>query len=70
METAEEVLRLYREIYFDLNMRHFHEKLRDEHNIGLSYTCVQQALQEPGWWPRSARGERIGADGRAGRWRG
>jgi len=51
-------------------MRHFHEKLRDEHNIGLSYTCVQQALQEPGWWPRSARGERIGADGRAGRWRG
>ena len=48
METAEEVLRLYREIYFDLNMRHFHEKLRDEHNIGLSYTWVQQALQGAG----------------------
>ena len=31
MKTAEEVLRLYREVYFDLNMRHFHEKLRDEH---------------------------------------
>src|SRR5438874_7577146 len=33
METAEQVLRLYRETYFDLNMRHFHEKLREEHQI-------------------------------------
>jgi transposase len=48
METAEEVLRLYRETYFDLNMRHFHEKLRDEHQIELSYTWVQQALQGAG----------------------
>src|ERR1700722_6001948 len=36
METAEEVLRLYKEVYFDLNMRHFHEKLRDDHEIRLS----------------------------------
>ena len=28
METAEEVLRLYREVYFDFNIRHFHEKLQ------------------------------------------
>jgi len=48
MQTAEEVLRLYREVYFDLNMRHFHEKLRDEHRIELSYTWVQQALQGAG----------------------
>ncbi len=48
METAEKVLRLYRETYFDLNMRHFHEKLRDEHQIELSYTWVQQALQGAG----------------------
>jgi transposase len=48
METAEEVLRLYREVYFDLNMRHFHEKLRDKHQIELSYTWVQQALQGAG----------------------
>jgi transposase len=48
METAEEVLRLYREVYFDLNMRHFHEKLRDEHKVELSYTWVQQALQGAG----------------------
>jgi transposase len=48
MEAAEEVLRLYREVYFDLNMRHFHEKLRDEQQIHLSYTWVQQALQGAG----------------------
>jgi hypothetical protein len=42
------VLRLYRETYFDLNMRHFHEKLREEHGIQLSYTWVQKALQGAG----------------------
>jgi hypothetical protein len=35
--------------YFDLNMRHFHEKFREEHGIELSYTFVQQkALQGAG----------------------
>jgi transposase len=48
METAEEVLRLYQETYFDLSIRHFHEKLWDEHGIRLSYTWVQQALQGAG----------------------
>ena len=48
MATAEEVLRLYREVYFDLNIRHFHEKLRDKHQIRLSYTWVQLALQGAG----------------------
>ena len=48
MDTAEEVLRLYREVYFDLNIRHFHEKLRNEHEIELSYTWVQLALQGAG----------------------
>jgi transposase len=48
METAEEVLRLFQEVYFDLNIRHFHEKLRDEHGIKLSYTWVQLALQGAG----------------------
>jgi len=48
METAEEVLRLYREVYFDFNIRHFHEKLQEEHEIRLSYTWVQQALQGAG----------------------
>ena len=48
METSEEVLLLYREVYFDLNIRHFHEKLRDKHQIELSYTWVQRALQGAG----------------------
>ena len=48
MEKAEEVLRLYRELYFDLNMRHFHEKLSQEHEIHLSYSWVPQALQGAG----------------------
>src|SRR5450756_2388332 len=45
LATVEEVLRLYRGVYHDLNMRHFHEKLGEEHRIELSYTWVQQALQ-------------------------
>ncbi len=45
---VEEVLRLYREEYFDLNMRHFHEKLKEKHAIELSYTFVQKALQGAG----------------------
>src|SRR3970040_2283627 len=36
--VVEEVLRLYQEQYFDLNVRHFHEKLREEHGIRLGYT--------------------------------
>ena len=48
LEKVEEVLRLYGELYFDLNMRHFHEKLREKHDIKLSYTFVQKALQGAG----------------------
>jgi transposase len=46
--TVEEVLRLYQEVYADLNMRHFHEKLRQAHGIRLSYTWMQKALQGAG----------------------
>jgi len=48
LKTVEEVLGLYREQYYDLNIRHFHEKLKEEHKIELSYTWVQQALQGAG----------------------
>jgi len=48
LSQAEEVLRLYQEMYYDLNIRHFHEKLREEHQIQLSYTWVQKALQGAG----------------------
>jgi transposase InsO family protein len=48
VETVERVLGLYRERYFDLNVRHFCEKLREEHGIGLSYSWVKTALQGAG----------------------
>lgn len=48
LATVEQVLGLYREKYFDLNVRHFHEKLFGQHQIGLSYTWVKQALQGAG----------------------
>jgi transposase len=48
VETLEEVLALYGERYFDFNMRHFHEKLSEEHGIELSYTWVKLALQGAG----------------------
>jgi transposase len=44
MKTAEKVLALYQEKYFDLNVRHFQEKLREEEQIELSYTWIYQAL--------------------------
>ena len=52
---VEEVLSLYGDKYFDLNVRHFHEKLREEHQIGLSYTWVKQALQGAGVVKRKAK---------------
>src|SRR6201981_96305 len=48
LATVEKVLGLYKETYYDLNIRHFHEKLRDEHAMELSYTWVQKALQGAG----------------------
>jgi hypothetical protein len=36
LATVEKVLSLYKEMYYDLNIRHFHEKLRDEHTIHQS----------------------------------
>lgn len=48
VKTVEQVLGLYRERYPDLNVRHFHEKLREEHGIEISYTWVKEALQAAG----------------------
>ena len=41
----EEVLLLVKEEYHDLNMRHFHKKLREEHKIELSYTFARLSLR-------------------------
>ena len=48
LAVVEQVLGLYRERYFDLNVQHFHEKLQAEHGIQLSYTWVKAALQGAG----------------------
>lgn len=53
----ERVLRLYRERYAGFNGRHFHEILRREYGVTLSYSYVKQALQQAGLLPtRKARG--------------
>jgi transposase len=46
--VLERVLELYREKYFDFNLRHFHEKLASKHQIGLSYSWVKGVLQDAG----------------------
>ena len=56
MKTCEEMVgRLYQERYFDLSAKHFHEKLKEEHSIELSYTWVKQALQGAGLVERRRR---------------
>jgi transposase len=55
LEVVREVLTLYRERYFDLNVLHFHEKLQVEHRITLSYTWVKSALQAAGLVAKDAR---------------
>src|SRR4051794_4278320 len=46
LDVCEQVLGLYRERYYDLNIRHFQEKLQEEHGIELSYTwAVQRSWQ-------------------------
>jgi len=46
--VVEEVLRLYRDEYFDFNVRHFHEKLVEKHSVAVSYTWVKALLQGAG----------------------
>src|ERR1019366_6898129 len=50
--TVEKMLELYRETYRDFNVRHFHEKLMEQHGIRLSYTWVKLALQGAGFIPK------------------
>jgi hypothetical protein len=53
--VLDEVLRLYREQYFDLNVRHFHEKLTREHGFSVSYTWTKGVLQGAGLVKRQPR---------------
>lgn len=55
LATVEKVLTLYREQYFDFNVRHFVEKLHKEHKIDLSYTWIKTALQTAGLVKKSRK---------------
>lgn len=48
LAEVERVLRLYRERYLGVNVRHFLEIARREHGVTLSYSFVRQALQGAG----------------------
>jgi len=45
---TERILGLYRDRYFDLNVRHFYEKAKSQHGVTLSYTWVKNLLQGAG----------------------
>jgi transposase len=53
--VVEKMLKLYREKYFDLNVKHFVEKLHGQEEISLSYTWVKTALQNAGLVKRYAK---------------
>jgi transposase len=55
LATVEEILQLYQEPYSDFNVQHFHEKLREKHQIRLSYTWVKRALQMAGLVKKSRK---------------
>ncbi|HEU0050036.1 MAG TPA: helix-turn-helix domain-containing protein, partial [Nitrososphaera sp.] len=48
VEVVEQVLGLYRDKYFDFNVKHYHEKLTEEHSMEVSYTWVKGLLQGSG----------------------
>ena len=47
-ETERTILRLRRSRYWDLSVKHFHEKLVSEHGIGLGYTWTRILLVRAG----------------------
>lgn len=51
-EIVERVLTLFREDYFDFNVKHFHENLLEKHQMQVSYTWVKDLLQKSGYVKR------------------
>jgi transposase len=82
LAELERVLRLYRETYPGFNGRHFHQTVRREHGVTLSYSFVKKALQEAGLLkkgrirgrhrrrrePRACLGEMLHLDGSLHAW--
>ena len=48
VSAIERMLKLKRETYADFSMRHFHEQLRERHDVRISYTWMRLVLQEAG----------------------
>jgi hypothetical protein len=46
--TIDKILALYRDSYSGFNVRHFHEKVQQQHGIEQSYTFVKRVLQGAG----------------------
>ena len=79
---VERLLRLYRERYAGFNVRHFHQIVRREHGVTVSYSFTKQALQTAGLVktyrargrhrlrrePRACFGEMLHLDGSVHRW--
>lgn len=55
MGIAKKILKLFRETYYDFHVKHFHEKLEEEHGIKISYTWVKTALQMAGLVPKKSK---------------
>lgn len=61
---VERVLRLYREHYTGFNVRHFHEIVRREHGVTISYSFVKQASSTFRPTPRKRGGGASGSTAR------
>ena len=48
VDVATRVIELYATKYFDFNVKHFHEKLVDEHGFKFSYSWTKRVLQDAG----------------------
>jgi transposase len=55
LKTAEAVLQLYREKYFDFNVQHFHEKLSEEQGIERSYRLGEEGAARSRAGEKTAR---------------
>jgi hypothetical protein len=54
LETIEKICQLKRERYPDFSVRHFWEKLGEEHHVDIGYTWVKLTLQAAGLAEKSA----------------
>ena len=53
LKELETILTLYREKYMGFNVSHFHEYLRNKHQIRRGYTFIKTALQTAGLVPKN-----------------